>query len=131
MECFLSVKKTNAKTKQHVWIEFSIWLEKTPEEMIMLLKKTFGDECLSKLSIKKWHKEFKDSWKSVHNGPQCSGPRTSVTEIDTNTVVSVIEDDRHLSARIGESLEHVKNVSELNTDAETQNEIFVRCVSNQ
>ncbi len=72
----------NSKTKQHLCIEFCIWLEKTPKEAIALLKEAFGDECLSNLSTKKWHKEFKDGRKSVYNASQSGRSRTLVTEIN-------------------------------------------------
>ncbi len=61
--------------------------------MIMLPKKAFRDKCLSNLSIKKWHEEFKYGRNSVHDAPQCGSPRTMMTEINTNTAVSIIEDD--------------------------------------
>ncbi len=83
----------NLKTKQHVCNEFCVRLEKLPEGTIALLKKAFGDVSLSNLRIKKRHKEFKDGQKSVHNASQCGKPRTSVTEININTIVSIIEDD--------------------------------------
>ncbi len=91
----LQKKKMNLRTKQHVCIEFCIWLEKTPKEKVVILKTAFGDKCRSNLNIKKWHKEFKDSRKSVHSVPGCGRPRTLVTKINTNTVASIIEDDRH------------------------------------
>ncbi len=39
-----------------------------------------------------------------------------------------MEDNRHLSTRTLASREHVKNISEPNTDAGTQNETYVFCV---
>ncbi len=68
-------------------------------------------KCASNSSIKKWHKEFKDSQKSVHNAPQCGRPRTLVTEINTKTVASIIKDDRHLSNRISTSLLNMLKMS--------------------
>ncbi len=84
---------------QHVCNEFCVRLEKLAREMIVLLKKAFRDKCLSNSSIKKWYKEFKDCQKSVHDASWCDRPRTLMTEINTNTVASIIEDDRHLSTR--------------------------------
>ncbi len=59
MKCCSRGIKMNSKTKRHICIEFCVRLEKTPKKMITLLKNTFGDKCLSYLSIKKWHKELK------------------------------------------------------------------------
>ncbi len=67
--------------------------------MIVLLKKAFRNECPSNSSIKKWRKEFKDGQKSVYDAPLCGRPRTLVTEINADTIPSIIDDDRHLSTR--------------------------------
>ncbi len=56
-----------SKTKPHICVEFSVWLEEIPKEKIALLKKAFRDKCLNNSSIKKQHKEFKDGRKSVHD----------------------------------------------------------------
>ncbi len=109
--CCSSCKKMNLKTKPHFCIEFCVQLEKMPKETIMLPKKAFGDECLSNLSIKKWHKELKDGQKSVHDAPRCGGPCTLATEINSNTVVSIIEDNRHLSTRTLASLLNMSKMS--------------------
>ncbi len=101
-------RKMNSKTKPHVCVEFCVQLEKMPKETIVLLKKAFGDECLRNSSIKKWHKEFKDGQKSVHDILQCGRPRTSVTEINTNTIASIIEDNQQLPARTLASLLNIK-----------------------
>ncbi len=93
MESCSSCKKMNSKTKQDVYIKFCVWLEKPSQETIALLKKAFRDECLSNASIKKWHKEFKDGRKSVHDAQWCGRWRTLVTKINTNTVASIIEDN--------------------------------------
>ncbi len=82
-----------------------------PKETFVLLKKACGDKFLSNLSIKKWYKEFKDGWKSVHDAPRCSSPRTSVTEINTNTVACINEDDWHLSTRTLASLLNMSKIS--------------------
>ncbi len=66
----LQKRKKNSKTKQHIYTEFRVQLEKH-SEMTVLLKKAFRDDCLSNQSIKKRHEEFKDGQKSVHNEPQC------------------------------------------------------------
>ncbi len=87
-------EKMNSKTNQHICTEFCIICEKTPKEMIALLKKDPRDEYLSNSSIKKLHKEFEGSRKSVHDAPRCGSPRTLVTEMKTNTMASFIEDDR-------------------------------------
>ncbi len=89
----------NSKTKQQVCLEFCFWLEKPPrDDSIALLKNAFGDECQSNSSFKKWHKEFKNGRKSVQDAPWCGRPKTLLTEINTSTVTSYIEDDQHLSA---------------------------------
>ncbi len=60
----------NLKTKEHICIEFCVRLEKKRKETIALQKTAFGDESLSNLSIKKWHKEFKDGQRSVYDTPR-------------------------------------------------------------
>ncbi len=52
-------------------LNLTFGLEKTSEETIAFLKKTFGYKCLSNSSIKKWHKEFKDGRKSVYDTLLC------------------------------------------------------------
>ncbi len=113
-------------TKKWIWKLSSIFasnfvfgLKKTSKETIALLKKASGDKCLSNLSITKWHKEFKDGWKSVHHVPRCGRPRTLVTEINTNTIASIIEDERHLSTRTLVSLLNI--LKSLGTEYERRN----------
>ncbi len=83
---------------------------------------------MSNLSIKKWHKEFKDGEKSLHDAPRWGRPRTLVTEINTNTVASVVEDDEHLSTR---TLVTLFNMLKLTVNQILMQEIkmkFVFCV---
>ncbi len=58
---------------------------------------------------------------SVHNAPGCGRARTSVIEINTNTVAPIIKDDRQLSTRTLESFLNIEDVTEPNTDTKTQN----------
>ncbi len=80
-------------------------------DTIVLPKKAFENECLSNSSIKKWHKEFKDGQKSIHDAPQCGRPRTSTNEGNTDTIASIIGDDRHLSTRTLPSLLNILKMS--------------------
>ncbi len=61
-------KKRILKQSRTFALNFPLNLKKSPET-IVLLKKAFGDACLSNSSNKKWHKEFKDGRKSVHDAP--------------------------------------------------------------
>ncbi len=81
-------------TKKWIWkpsstyaLKFVFGLKKTTKKPIALPKKVFRDKCRSNSSIKKWHIELKDDWKSVHNAPQCGRPRTLMIEINTDNML--------------------------------------------
>ncbi len=83
------------------------------------------NKCLSNSSFKKWHKEFKDGRRSLQNAPQCGRPRTSVTEINTNTVASIIENDRHLFTG---KLTSLLNMSKMSVNCMLMQELKIKRV---
>ncbi len=117
MKCCSSCKKVNSITTHHFCTEFCVWLEKTPKDTIVLFKKAFGDKHLNNSSIKKWRKEFKDGWKLVHDAPR-----------STPLLFHRWRRSTFVHQNISEPLEHVQNLSELNTNEGTQNEMYVFCV---
>ena len=62
-----------------------------------MIKKAFGDNVMSAVQIKVWHKCFKDGQKSLERGP-CSGrPVTSTTPENVERVRAAINKDWQLT----------------------------------
>ena len=59
-------------------------------ETIQIIQKAFGDDAMSAVQIKVWHKSFKESRESVERDP-CSGrPATSRTPENAEGVRAAI-----------------------------------------
>jgi hypothetical protein len=66
--------------EQCVNVKFCVKLEKSATEMYNLLKKVYGDECLSCTQVFEWFKRFKEGREEMGDD-QCPGhPSTSKTD---------------------------------------------------
>ena len=55
--------------EQRVCIKFCVKLEHSSAESIWKIQKAFGDDAMSAVQIKVWHKHFKDGRESVESDP--------------------------------------------------------------
>ena len=62
--------------EQHINVKFRVKLEKSATETYDLLKKVYGDECLSCTQVFEWFKRFKEGRKEIGDNQRLGRPRT-------------------------------------------------------
>ncbi len=73
---------------------FCVRLKKQPVETYALLQLVYGAQCLSRPTVKIWHKLYSEGSMKVGVVPCGSTKRTVATEVNVNTVVAAIQEDR-------------------------------------
>ena len=87
------------KQDQRICIKFCFQLGKTSLEIIQMMQKAFGNECMSKTRIKEWYNRFKGSRTSVDSDSRSGRPSTIKTLDNIERVRLAIEGDRRLTVR--------------------------------
>ncbi len=97
------------KEEQRFVIQFYVRRGKSATASFQKLKKTYGEQCLSRVTILRWHAAFANEGReSAKVKPSTSRPKTSVIAINVNTVSTLIQEDRHLTMR---ALSAIMNIS--------------------
>jgi len=81
-----------------------------------LLKKVYGDECLSRTQLFEWFKRFKEGREEIGDDQRPGRPSTSKTEANIEKVGEIIRQNRRLSIRAVAEL--------INIDMETFRQIL-------
>jgi len=102
--------------EQHVNVKFCVELGKPTTETYDLLKKVYGDECLSRTQVFDWFKRFKEGREEIGDD-QCPGhPSTSKTDANIEKVGEIVRQSHRLSIRAVAEL--------INIDKETVRQIL-------
>ena len=80
-------------------MKFCVKLGKFATEMYDLLKKVYGDECLSCTEVFKWFKSFKEGREEIGEGQRPGRPSTSKTDANIEKVGEIVRQNRRLSIR--------------------------------
>ena len=89
----------SVNVEQRVNVEFCVRLGKSIAETYDLLKKVYGDECLSRTQVFEWFKRFKEGREEIGDD-QCPGcPSTSKTDANIEKVSEIVRQNHHLSIR--------------------------------
>lgn len=65
--------------EQKIVIKFSVKLGKTVEGTFPMIKTAFGDNCLSKRQLYRWHKAFLEGLNEVSDEACAGWPSTTIT----------------------------------------------------
>ena len=85
----------SVNVEQRVNVKFCVKLGKSAIEMYDLLKKFYGDECLSRTQVFEWFKRFKDGREEIGDD-HCPGcPSTSKTEANIEKVCETVRQVSH------------------------------------
>ena len=76
--------------EQHVNMKFCVKLGKSATEMHNLLKKVYGDECLSCTQVFEWFKRFKEGREQVGDDQRPSHPSTSKIDASIEKVGEIV-----------------------------------------
>ena len=85
------------KQDQRICIKFCFQLGKTSSETIQIMRKAFGNECMTKTRIKEWYNRFKGGRTSVDGDSRSGRPSTIKTLYNIERVRLAIEGDRRLT----------------------------------
>ena len=92
-------------------MKFCVKLGKSATEMYDLLKKIYGDECLSCTQVFEWFRMFKEGREEIGDDQHLSRPSASKTVANIEKVGETVRQNRRLSNRAGAQL--------INIDKET------------
>ena len=90
----------NLKIEQRINLKFLVKLKKTPTECFQLLKEVFGDNCMSRTQVFKWHKRFLEGREAVEDDERAGRPVTSRTDKNIEKLNEIVHKDRRLSVRM-------------------------------
>lgn len=91
--------------EQRINIKFLVKSEKTATETYEMLKKVYGDDCLSRAMVFRWHKQFSEGRETVEDEQRAGPSRTVRTPGMIQKVRDFIAEDRNATTRmIGEAL---------------------------
>jgi len=102
--------------EQRVNVKFCVKLGKSATESYDLLKKVYGDECLSRNQVFEWFKGFKEGIEEIRDDQRPSRPSTSKTDADIEKAGETVRRNRRLSIRAVAEI--------INTDKETVRQIL-------
>ena len=91
--CVAVTFKVTEWVEQQVRITFYVKLERSSVETIRMIQKAFGDDAMSAVQIKVWHKCFKDGRESVQSDPLSGRSATSRTPENVEHVRAAIKKD--------------------------------------
>ena len=80
----------SVNAEQRINVKFCVKLGKSATETNYLLKKVYGNECLSHTQVFEWFKRFKDGREEIGDD-QCPGhPSTSKTEDNIEKIGEIV-----------------------------------------
>ncbi len=104
----------DVKKEQQTVILFRIQLKKQSAKTYALLQQVYGAQCLSRPTVRRWHKMYSEGRTKVGEVPRGSTKCMVVTKVNISTVAIAIQEDRHLSTQ---KLESILNIPK-STDSE-------------
>jgi len=76
--------------EEHVNLKFCLKLRKSATETHNLLKKVYGDECLSRTQVFEWFEKFKEGREEIGDDQCSSHPSTSKTDANIEKVGEIV-----------------------------------------
>ncbi len=105
---FFFVKNMDITTEQCSAIKYCVRCGKTVIKTLSELKKAYGDECLTKATVLKWHTIFVKDPSAVPMRAKPTGrPCSQIMEVNINMTRAVIGEDRQVSIRQLEDTLHL------------------------
>jgi transposase len=89
----------NVNMEQRVNVKFCVKLGKSATETYDLLKKVYGDECVSSTQVFEWFKRFKGAREVTRDNQRPGHPSTSKTDANIEKVSEIVQQNCRLSIR--------------------------------
>ncbi|KFM62221.1 hypothetical protein X975_23124, partial [Stegodyphus mimosarum] len=93
------VAEMEASLEQCYAITFCFRLQKSASETFDMIREAFNDDALTRVSVFRWHKTFKDSRQNVEDTEREGQLSSSVTETMINRAVVIIKADHRITVR--------------------------------
>ena len=77
--------------EQRINVKFCVKPQKSATEMYYLLKKVYGDECLSHTQVFEWFKRFKKGREEIGNDQLPSRSSTSKTDANIEKIGEIVK----------------------------------------
>ena len=106
----------SVNVEQRVNVKFCVKLGTSATETYHLLKKVYGDECLSRTQVFEWFKRFKEGREEIGDDQRPGLPSTSKTAANIEKIGEIVRQNRRLSIRAIAEL--------INIDKETVRQIL-------
>jgi len=87
----------SVNVEQRVSVKFCVKLGKSTTEMYNLLKKVYGNECLSRIQVFEWFRRFKEGREEIRDDQRPGHPSTSKTYAKIEKVGEIVRQNRRLS----------------------------------
>ena len=97
-----------SKQEQRFVIKFHYRSGKNAQETFDIMKQTYGNQCLGRSTIFRWHSSFKKGRESAKLIPHGGRPKTAATEVNINTVWAMVQEDRSITV---ERIADIMNIS--------------------
>ena len=91
--CVAITFKMTEQVEQQISIKFCVKLEHSSAETIQMIQKAFGDNAMSAVQIKVWHRCFKGGRECLESDPRSGRPATSRTPENVEQVPAAINKD--------------------------------------
>jgi transposase len=99
-------------------VKFCVQLKKSPSETLKMLKTVYGESTLSKSSVFKWHKRFREGTEDVNDDERQGAPIMKQMDENVAEIREFVPYDRRLTCRV--------IADEFVMSKETVRKIFVR-----
>jgi len=90
----------SVNVEQGINVKFCVKLGKSATETYDLLKKIYGDECLSRTQVFERFKRFKEGMEEIGDDQRPGRPSTSKTDVNIEKVGEIVRQNRRLSIRV-------------------------------
>jgi len=87
----------SVNAEQRVNVKFCLKLGKSASQTYDLLKKVYGDKCLSRTQVFEWFKRFKEEREEIGDDQRPGRSTTSKTDANTEKVGEIVRQNRRLS----------------------------------
>ena len=87
----------SVNVEQRINVKFCVKLGKSAAETYDLLKKVYGDECLSRTLVFEWFKRLKEGREEIGDDQLPGHPSTSKTDANIEKVGEIVQQNRRLS----------------------------------
>lgn len=108
---YVSVILAEMSLKQRANIKFCFKIGKSFTETFQLMKKAYGDDCLSRSGVHKWFQRFQSGRQDISDDQHVGQPKSVITENSIETVREFIKNHPKSSLKFMETELNISKTS--------------------